>query len=321
MMHVSYEQLRQWSVDVLTRCNVRPDVAGHVTYVVMQASLRGVESHGIRLLPHYVAGVRGGRLNPDPKYVFEQTALSTGCLHADHTFGHAACMEAATHAIAMAQQAGTGFVAVSNSSHFGAAAPYALHIAKQDMIGLSFTNTDALVKSHGGTRAFFGNNPMCVTVPVAGEEPICLDMATSMVTFNKVRQLRESGEEAPAGSGADVHGVETTNAQEIVSLLPAGSYKGYGLSMIIEILCSVLTGMLYGPHIPKMFEAPMSTHRQLGQFIGAIRIDGFSEPKDFKRRLAVMIDEVRREPRANADVPIQVPGDPEKSVAAERWCR
>ena len=312
------DELKKFANRVLTKANVRSDVASHVAEGLIQTSVRGVDSHGVRLLPHYLKGVKYGRINPNPKYVFKKTSPSTGIFDADHTFGHAACMEATKRAIALAKKSGTGHVAVYNSTHFGAAAYYALEIAKNDMIGMSFTNTDALVKTYAGKRPFLGNNPIAFAAPCEGEEPLCLDMATSVVTFNKIRQLREARAPAPSGVGADKDGVETTNADDIMMLLPIGGYKGYGLSIMIEILCGLLTGMPYGPHIPKMFEAPMSAKRMLGQFVLAIRIDCFQNVDVFKRRMAAMVRELRNEPPIDKNVPVQVAGDPEKRVVMER---
>lgn len=315
---IATEALKTFIKEALLKDNVRKDVAQYVAEGLIQTSLRGVDSHGVRLLPHYLKGVKKGRINPNPNYRFKKTSPSTGTLDADHTFGHASGMEAVKKAIELADKAGTGHVAVYNSSHFGAAAYYALEIAKHDMLGMSFTNTDALIKTYGGKRPFLGNNPICFAAPCEGEDPFCLDMATSVVTFNKIRQLREEGREAPEGVGADTNGIETKNPDEITALLSIGGYKGYGLSLMIEILCSLLTGMPYGRHIPKMFEAPMSEKRFLGHFISAIRIDCFQDKEVFKRRLSDMLNEVRNEPRLDKNVPIQVAGDPEKQIAERR---
>lgn len=315
---IPVESLRRFIKGVLLKAGVREDVAGYVTEGLMQTSVRGVDSHGVRLLPHYIKGVKGGRINPNPNYKFTRTSPSAGMLDADHTLGHAAGMEAAKKAIELANEAGSGHIAVYNSSHFGAAAYYALEIAKHDMIGMSFSNTDALIKTYGGKRPFLGNNPICFAAPCNGEEPFCLDMATSVVTFNKIKQWQEEGFSAPEGVGANKEGIETTDPNEITMLLPIGGYKGYGLSMIIEILCSLLTGMPYGPHIPKMFEAPMSERRYLGHFIIAMRIDCFQDKDLFKRRLSEMMLELRREPPLEARIPVRIAGDPEKEIAEER---
>ena len=316
--YIPSESLRGFIKAVLLKVNVRTDVAEHLTEALIQASLRGVDSHGIRLLPHYIEGVKKGRINPDPQYKFKKTSASTGILDGDHTFGHASGMEAAKKAIELASEAGTGHIAVYNSSHFGAAAYYALEIAKHDMIGMSFTNTDALIKTYAGKRSFLGNNPICFTAPCEGENPLCLDMATSILTFNKIRQLADESREAPAGVGTDAEGIETTNSGDIKMLLPIGGYKGYGLSIMVEILCAMLTGMPYGPHIPKMFEAPMKEKRYLGHFVSAIRIDCFQSKENFKKRLSGMVRELRNEPPMDKNVPVLVAGDPEKKCSADR---
>ncbi len=317
-IRVSAKKLKKFAKSALLKAGVREDVARYVSEGLIQTSLRGVDSHGIRLLPHYLAALKGGRLNPDPKYKFTRTSASTGLLDADHTFGHAAGIEAAKKAVELADKVGTGHIAVYNSSHFGAAAYYTLEIAKHDMIGLSFTNTDALVKTYAGKKPFFGNNPISFAAPMNGEDPFCLDMATSVVTFNKIRQLRELGVPAPSGVGANSAGIESTDPNKITMLLPVGGYKGYGLSAMIEILCGLLTGMPYGPHIPKMFEAPMSEKRRLGQFVIAINIACFQDIKIFKKRLSYMVNELRREPPLDKKAPVQVAGDPEKKFMKER---
>ncbi|MDD5269592.1 MAG: Ldh family oxidoreductase [Candidatus Omnitrophica bacterium] len=315
---VKADQLKSFAKDSLLKAGVREDVSEYVSEGLVQTSLRGVDSHGIRLLPHYLAAVKGGRINPDPNYKFKKTSASTGMLDADHTFGHAAGMEAVKKAVKLAEDAGSGHIAVYNSTHFGAAAYYALEIAKHDMIGFSFTHADSLMKTYGGNRAFLGTNPISFAAPIYGEEPFCLDMATTLFNFNKIKQMREKELKAPAGAGADSEGMDTTDPNEITMLLPAGGYKGYGLSFMIEVLCSMLTGMPYGPQISKMFAAPLSEKRLLGHFMIALRIDCFQEKEAFKKRMKRMADELRSEPVMKGVDRIRIAGDPEKEAFAKR---
>ena len=317
-IRIQASELERFVKEVLRKASVREDVAAYVAEGLAQTSLRGVDSHGIRLLAHYLNGVKGGRINPSPNYKFKKTSQSTGLLDADHTFGHAAGMEAVKRAVELARKAGSGHVAVYNSTHFGAAAYYSLEIAKHDMIGMSFTHADALMRSHGGKKPFLGTNPISFAAPCEGEEPFCLDMATSMITFNKVKQLRQAKTLAPAGAGADASGVETTDPNQITMLLPSGGYKGFGLSMMVEILCSMLTGMPYGPYLSKMFAAPINEKRFLAHFITAIRIDCFQDKKVFKNRLSMMMNEIRKGSALDVNTPVQVAGDPEKKTALHR---
>lgn len=316
--HVQVLGLEQYVAALIQRANVRADVAGHLAAALMQASVRGVDSHGVRLLPHYLRALQAGRINPAPAYVFTSTAPATGRLDADHTFGHAAGAEAMKHAVVLARHAGVGAVAVHNSSHFGAAAYFSFVATDQDMIGLSFTQTDALIVSPGGVRAFLGNSPLCFAAPVEGEGPMCLDMATSVVTFNKIRAHAANSEPIPPGWGYDAQGVETCDPAQACFLAPTGGYKGFGLSLMIEVLCSLLTGTKYGPDILKMFAGPIGKKRELGHFFMAIDIARFVPVDLFKRRLREMMDRLRQEPRFDPDASVMCAGDPEKRHAAER---
>lgn len=285
-------------------------------HALVETSLRGVDSHGVRLAPHYVREILAGRINLAPSMALRQTSPTTATLDADHTFGTAAATSAMESAIEMATGAGVGIVAVTNSTHFGAAAVYALMAARRGMIGISLTNTDALVLPHGGLRAFLGTNPICVAAPCAGEEPFCLDMATSAVAWNRVRKGRLTGELLEPGWAADEGGSVTTNPQTAAALFPLGGYKGYGLGFVVELLCSLLTGMPSGPDIVPMYPAT-SDKRYLGHFVMAIDISRFSEPAAFAERVREIVHRLRAEPAA-ADAGVMVANDPEKAAFAER---
>ncbi len=282
------------------------------------ASIRGVDSHGLRLLPHYAAVAQGGRVNPDPNFHFEQTAAAAGRLDADHGFGHAAGMEAMRRAISLAKEAGTGHVAVRNSTHCGAMAYFALEACKQDMLGLAYTNATPRMHTPNATDTTFGTNPICFTAPMRDEAPFSYDGSTTQLSMNKIRVYGERGLTLPPGCGADAQGRETNVPGEVVQLLPIGDYKGFGIAMMVDILCALLTGMPAGKDVSDMFKDAFSEKRMLGHFFGAIRIDAFVDPAEFKARLQTLAEEIRAQPRANPGTPVQVPGDPEKACEADR---
>ena len=312
------EKINEFIKKILFKVGVRDDVLCNVAEGLIQASLRGIDSHGIRLLPHYVRGVEAGRINPNPNFSFKKTSISTGKLDGDHTFGHAAGVEGMNKAIELAKEAGTGHVAVYNSSHFGVAAFFAFLAAKQDMIGMSFTNATPHVLTTGSKRAFFGNNPICFVAPCEGEEAFCLDMATSAITFNKVLQFKQEGISLPPNTVADANGNPTTDPESAKYLLPIGDYKGYGLSMMVDILCSLLSGMPCGINVSEMYSGKIGERRYLGHFFVALRIDCFEEISVFKKRMSEMMKSLRSEPRRDENTPVQVPGDPEKKIAKIR---
>lgn len=316
--YISEAEIYRFAYDALAASGARADVAQMTARGLWHTSLRGVDSHGIRLLAHYVHATRGGRINPQPNFGWRQTAAATGTLDADHTFGHAAGMTAMRHAIELARGAGAGFVSARNSTHCGAMAYYALEAAAHDMIGLAFTHATPKVQSPGATRPFFGTNPVCMAAPMENDAPFCFDSAITQYSFNKVRQFREDGKPVPPGIASDSSGRMTTDPEAAFQLLPLGVYKGFGLAMMVDILCGVLAGMPSGDEVSSMFENPLSERRLLGHFFGAIRIDTFIELDSFKRQLKRNADKIRGEPRLDPDQPVMIPGDPENRTMKER---
>ncbi|ELZ81340.1 ureidoglycolate dehydrogenase [Haloferax larsenii JCM 13917] len=315
---VSEEKVRRFVNRALISADVEEGVAKLTTDGLVSASVRGVDSHGIRLLPHYLLELESGRINPKPDYEFECTAPAVGQFDADNTYGIAAGMRAMESAIDLAKEQGSGHVSVRNSSHNGMMAYFSLAAAKEDMIGIAMTHTSANTRPPNSTRPFFGSNPISVAAPMLDEGPFCFDAATSAVTFNEVRKLRDSGEQLPPNVAANADGHETRDPHEATQLLPFGGYKGFGLSMVVEIFTGLLSGMDVGRDVSEMYGESISEPRQLGHYYSAINIDSFTNPSVFKRRLQDLAEEVRSEPRLDNDQPNMIPGDPEKAAAKER---
>jgi LDH2 family malate/lactate/ureidoglycolate dehydrogenase len=318
---VAAESLEAFAIAALCALGVRKDVAEPVARGLTQSSLRGVDSHGIRLLPHYARAVRAGRINGSPELRFERRAAAAGLLDADHTFGHAAGRAAMRHALALAAEAGLGAVAVRHSSHFGAAAFYALEAAEAGYLGLCTTHADALLLTPGGTRPFLGTNPIAFCAPVEGEAPFCLDTATSRVTWNRLLEQRDRGLPLEPGWAVDAAGCETRDASLAAALLPIGDYKGFGLAMMVEVLCSLLTGMPFGRDLTRMYADPIGRRRHLGHFFLAIDVARFEDPARFRRRMRALLGALRAEPVPPGAPAPRAPGDPEKACARERGAR
>ena len=315
---VPFNVLRDFAFDVLKALGVDAESARFTAEGLCHASLRGVDSHGIRLLPHYVAAVQHGRINRKPDFAFRQMTASTGVLDADHGFGHAAGMRAMAEAIALGRKSGTGHVAVRNSSHCGAMSYFALEACKHDMIGMAFTHASPKVRSPNSTGCFFGINPLCMAAPMEGEDPFCFDSAPTAFTANKVKIYRDRNEALPENVAADSRGVMTTDPNRAEQLIPIGDYKGFGLAAIVDVLCGMLTGMPFGPHISMMYLDPMNRKRFLGQFYTAIRIDAFQDVAIFKSRMKEMALQVRSQQRRFPDEPTMIAGDPEKRIQSVR---
>jgi len=317
--YIAHDDIRRFIYDAFKAVNCTDEIAELTSHALWLTNLRGVDSHGIRLLPHYIAGLEAGRLNPNPNIQIDDTAPSTAVLDADHTLGHAASMRAMRHAISKAETNGVGMVVVKNSSHNGSMATYGLEAAKHNMIGMAMTNASPSVRSPNSKTKFFGTNPTCISAPMQDEEPFCFDATPVPFSVNKVKTYAEDGITLPADNiAADADGYPTTDPSLAAQMLPIGDYKGFGFLMMADVLTAVLSGMPSGDDVASMYKTPLDQHRRLGHFCMAIRISAFRNLDDFKRDLQNNANEIRQQPRMSDDVPVMVPGDPEKATTAER---
>ena len=319
MKRYSAERLKKLCREALIKVSVDKDIIFDVTECLIETSLRGVDSHGIRLLPHYINVVKSGRINSDPNINFEQNSPTTGIFDADHTFGHYAASEAMKKAIKMAKEMGSGFVVVKKSSHFSASSYYALQAARNDMIGISATHSTSMAVPTRGIKPYLGTNALTFSFPCLEEDPICLDMATTQISWNKVLNSRNLGIKLDGNFAINEEGNTTAAPEKACGLLPAGLHKGYGLGLVVEILCAMLSGGPYGPYLTRMFdEKTISEKRNLSHFVGAINISTFIDIDIFKRRIKELITELRNQPSNLHDEQVLVAGDPEKHSMRDR---
>ncbi|ELR16661.1 malate/Llactate dehydrogenase [Acanthamoeba castellanii str. Neff] len=311
-------QLELFARAVLEKAGCEVPSAEAVAWSLTEGSLRGVDSHGIRLLPHYVENLVHGGINGKPNMTWSSTYPAFVVLDADHAFGAAAGFKAIDIGIERAQQYGVAAVGVINSTHPGMMASYVLRAAAQGYLAFAFTNTGPKILSHNGKQPYFGTNPIAFACPRLEKEPFCLDMATSMIPWNKVEAARKTGKQLPEGTVADEEGNPTTDPHVASSLLAAGSYKGFGLAAMVELLCTALLGMAFGHHTVQMYgpTSDMSEKRRLGQFYLVARCDACVSLPQFLQAVQQMTNEVRSEPPKESAV--MLPNDPEIKVEVVR---
>jgi LDH2 family malate/lactate/ureidoglycolate dehydrogenase len=230
-----------------------------------------------------------------------------------------------------AAAAGSGWVSVLNTNHYGIAGYYVLEALERDLIGWSMTNTTPLVTPLYGAEPVLGTNPLAIGFPGADEPPIVIDMATCAVAYGKIEIARRRGEPIPAGWAIDATGEETRSPQAMIdggALLPLGSraeqggHKGYCLAVLVDVLCSVLSGANFGPFAPPFALQQRSPAREVGKgighFFGAMRIDAFIDLEEFKSRIDDYVRTLRAtRPAPGSDGPL-IPGDPERAAEAVR---
>lgn len=271
-----------------------------VSRSLVGASTRGVDSHGIRLLPHYVTALAGGRINGSPKLTYERLSAGTGRLDADDGFGHLAGYRAIEEGMRLAEESGLGAVTVVNSSHFGAAGSYTLAAAESGYMAMAVSNSDKLVLPFDGVRAFHGTNPFSFAAPLAGERPFLIDMATSSIPLNRVLQYRAVNRPLPPAVAVDQHGAMTTDAGAAAALLPVGGadygYKGAALAAFCEVLSAALTGMGFSHQLLSMAGPDYSTRRHLGHFFLVMKVQAFIDPQFYREHLTAYLQELRSQP-------------------------
>lgn len=299
------------------KIRVRKDVYKSVIAGLIETSLRGVDSHGIRLAPHYIRATLIGRINPKPRFKYKKTSATTILMDADNTYGITAGVMAMNRAIEMARKSGVGIVVVKKSSHFGAASIYALMAARKNMIARVMTPVEDLVVPYGGKKPYLGTNAYCYAVPMKGEDPFILDMATTYINKNRLMMYQKLNKPLEHGWAVDKNGQYTTDPNKAFALTHFGSYKGYGIALEPEIFSSLLSGMPFGPHITHMYPLTKKK-RNLSHFFEAIDIKRFQPLETFKKRMQQMAREIRAIPPAVGFARVMVPGDPEKIIYKKR---
>lgn len=311
--------LRRFAEDVLLAAGLTPAPAQLVSDSLVSASLRGVDSHGIHLLPHYVNQIRKGNIDiaTDGRVVCESGA----CLLYDgeHALGQCVSAVCCGHAVRLAHRHGIGLIITRNSNHFGAAAFWALRISAEGMIGVVMCNASPSVPPWQGREGRLGTNPISVSVPGTGAGGWLLDMATTTVALNRILKAAANGEPSlPAGWASDSEGVPTTDTQTALKglLLPLGGYKGSGLALMIEILCAVLSGGAMSTEVGGLhnLERPMNT----SQLFLAIDISRFLSAEEFQSRMERLICTVKSARSAAGYDEILVAGDPESRAEEHR---
>jgi L-2-hydroxycarboxylate dehydrogenase (NAD+) len=318
---INHEKLTRFVQAAFEKLGVPAADAQIAAETLVAADLRGVDTHGvIRFSPHawYVKWLSDGSMTAKPNIQVISETPSTALLDGDRGMGMVIGHRAMELAIEKAKQCGIGMVGVRNSRHYGMSAQYAMQALAHDMIGIAMTNASRQVVPTFGREARFGTNPMCFAVPADKELPFVLDMATTTAAAGKLELAARLEKSIPTGWALDEKAEATDDprvAQKARRLLPLGgsrdngSHKGYGLAILVEILCGVLTGTL---------TALNADQDPRGHFFGAIRVDAFRPVTEFKRDMDRLIRELKSTPPIQGQNRVYVAGEIEFETAEER---
>ena len=319
-IYVQEADLRAATQAVFEKMGVPEEDAALATDVLVMADMRGVDSHGVsNMLRSYMLSFREGRYNPRPDWKVVRERASTATIESDRGLGIIVAPKAMEIAIAKAKQTGIGVVAIRNGGHMGMASYHAMMALEHDMIGIAMTAVGTAVLPTFGAEGRLGTNPIAVAAPAKNMHPFVLDIATSMVAANKMQLAKRLGAMLPAGMVADSEGTPTDAPGElpegyknipIGGTRELGSHKGYGLAMVVEIMCTILSGGM-----------PMSlpdSGRQATHHLAAYDIDACTDVDEFKEIMDKWLETLEATPTAPGHERVLTPGLEEEEAEAAR---
>ena len=323
---IDAQRLREFTAAAFATVGVARADAEIAADVLVAADLRGVESHGVARLHHYIRHLRQGLVSPVTRLSVVRESPTTATIDAHNSLGLVAAYHAMQRCIERARQYGSAAVGVRRSTHFGIAGYHAMLALPHDMIGVAMTNASPLVVPFGGRQPMLGTNPIAYAIPCGDEPAVVVDMATSAVAYGKIEDALRAGTSLPLGWALDQEGSPTSDphaAAHAAALLPLGGlaegrgYKGYALATVVEALSHALGGAAMSMEI-RGVQRRGDRPNSIGHFFAAYRIDGFREVAEFKRDMDALVGRLHACPPQPGVERVLVPGEPEHLASLRR---
>lgn len=318
MPRLTADELRDATTAVFRAAGACDEDASTVAAALVDAELCDHPSHGLIRVPEYLRHIREGAIVPEAQPEIVEDRGAALVVDGNWGFGQVVATRATRWLIERTQEHGSGAVAIRRCAHVGRAGAYPEMAAERGLVALAFVSgggTQPRLAPHGGRRPVFGTNPLAAAVPLPGSSPVVIDFSTAAVASGKIRVLRDRGEALPEGWIIDAEGRPTTSAEDYYNggmLLSAAAHKGYGLSLLVELLAACLTGA-------GSVGVPDSGYRLgNGMFMQAFDVAAFMPLQDFAARAAALTELVRATPPAEGYDAVLLPGDPERLAASER---
>lgn len=304
---VQVSELEKFCQQILVQLGLSAEDAQTVTVALLDAELRGLDTHGVIRLVQYANLIKKKIVNPRPQIKVINESSGHILLDADFGLGFLGGVKAMTACINKAKIKGLAVAGVRNSSHFGAAGYYARLAAEKDLIGMATSNSYPVMAPPGFVTRTHGNNPAAWAFPAGKNPPLVLDMATSVVSQGKMKKFAYAGQKIPLTWAFDQNGQPTDDPVSFFLLAPIGEggYKGYGMAMVLDALAGVLTGSCFA----RQFTSGPGS-RGCGHFFMTIDPQIFMPLKDFKKRMDEMISQVKEaQPMKDNQAPPYIPGE------------
>lgn len=310
---VPLDELKEFLTKLLVKKGMFAAEAQIVVARLVEADLRGIQSHGCRAIPQYIRAMDEGNIDPRGQVLTITSTPAIAVLDGGRAMGHVAATKGMQLAIEMARSVGTGTVAIKNSQHFGAASVYTLMAVQAGMLGYCTTNTaHATVAPYGSRVAGTANNAFSWGAPVRKGPPFVLDMAVAVSSWGKVHAEKFYGGEIPPGWAYDADGQPTTDPAAAKVLLPAAGARGFGLAVVSSILAGTLVGGKMPIHKTRGVEVEGSEH-----FFYAIDLTKFTDPEAYYSEMDQAFADLRALPPAPGFDKVRLPGEMEAERFAE----
>ena len=282
---LTLDDLTNLATRALQRAGASKSMATATAQALVAADAEGLSGHGLSRVALYVQHLREGRVDGKARAKIISKSTATCLVDACGGLAFPAAILAVKEAIKRARRAGVAFVGVTNSHHFGAAAYHLAPVADAGMVGLAFTNSPAAINAWGGTKAFFGTNPIAAIFPRRNAAPIVIDLSLTEVTRGKIMVMAKQGQPIPLGWAVDRDGHPTTDAQAALtgSLTAIGGVKGTALALMVEGLCVALTGAALSCENDSYFEP--GRRPRIGHAVLAIDPQALSGAESYYARI------------------------------------
>ncbi|MFZ7944770.1 Ldh family oxidoreductase [Neobacillus sp. 19] len=320
MSTYSESDLKRFCENVLIKVGMNQENASVAADSLVKANLEGVDSHGISRLPIYVKRFNDHRINVNPDIKMTEQTPSVLLVDGGNGLGHVVSYHAILKGGEMAKQSGMTAIAIKNSNHFGTASYFCQLACEQNLACIGFTNSPPGIAPWGGKNAFFGTNPIAFGFPTGNDQPVIIDLSTSIAARGKIILAAKQGNPIPDGWAIDEDGLPTNDAEAALrgSVLPLGGAKGSALALAVEILTGILSGAAFGPHVKNIYDDAETESANVGHFFILLDIEKFMHLSTFFTSLENLLTEMKQVPKAPGTDEIRYPGERRKRDREQR---